>query len=67
MRSIIINMNFEQNMNRIEEIISSLTQGEIDLDNSVELYQEGLSILNNCKKQLDEAQQKISSSGSNDE
>ncbi len=60
-------MNFEQNMNRIEEIISSLSQGEIDLDNSVELYQEGLSILNNCKKQLDEAQQKISSSGINNE
>ena len=60
-------MSFEQSILRIDEIIAQLSGGEISLEKSVQLYQEGLNIVSECKKSLDEAELKVSIAGVKDE
>lgn len=52
-------MNFERNIERLDEIINTLEAGEISLDEAVRLYEDGGGIIAECKKALDEAQTKI--------
>jgi len=49
-------MNFEQSVKRIDEIIKKLDSGDTPLEESIELYKEGVSLLGGCRKQLDEAE-----------
>jgi exodeoxyribonuclease VII small subunit len=60
-------MSFEQSILRLDEIIKQLSEGEVPLEKSVQLYQEGLTIVGECRKNLDEAQMKVSVAGMNDE
>lgn len=50
---------FENNMEKLSKIVSELEKGEIPLEKAVELYGEGLKLSAECKKQLAEAQLKI--------
>ncbi len=49
-------MNFEQSMKRLEEIIGSLEDNEISLEDSISAFNEGTQLLAGCRKQLNEAQ-----------
>lgn len=49
-------MNFEQSLKKIEEIIRKLESSETPLEESIELYKEGASLLGSCRRQLDEAE-----------
>lgn len=49
-------MTFESSMKKVEEIISKLESNEISLEDSIQIYNEGLNLIGNCKKQLDEAE-----------
>lgn len=50
---------FEDNMSRLGRIVSELEKGDIPLERAVELYGEGVKLSSACKKQLDQAQIKI--------
>ena len=50
---------FEENMTRLEEIVSILERGESTLDESLALFEEGTKLAAACSKQLDQAEQKI--------
>ena len=50
---------FEENMARLGKIVAELEKGDIPLEKAVELYGEGVSLSAKCRKQLDEAQIKI--------
>jgi len=50
---------FEQALRRLEEIVSSLEGGEADLDQALKLFEEGISLVRLCDKQLKEAEQKL--------
>jgi exodeoxyribonuclease VII small subunit len=63
----IIKMSFEESVSRLDEIIEQLSGGEIPLEKSVQLYQEGLTIVSECRKNLDEAQLKVSAVGAKNE
>ncbi len=52
-------VSFEDNLKRLGEIVSELEKGELPLEKSVELYSEGVKLSAACRKQLDEAQIKI--------
>lgn len=52
-------ITFEENMNRLGKIVAELEKGDIPLDKAVELYGEGVKLSAECKKQLSEAQLKI--------
>ncbi len=51
--------NFEQAMKRLEEISQILERGEISLEESIKLYQEGTKLIEFCQNKLDEAQKII--------
>lgn len=54
-----MNGKFEDNMKKIEEIVERLESGNCGLDESIELYAEGLKLSAECKRQLEDARQKI--------
>ena len=52
-------MNFEQSLKRLDEIVKSLEKGDVSLSDSMSLFEEGTSLIKNCGKLLDEAEQKV--------
>ena len=53
------NMSFETAMTRLEQIVRQLEDGKVSLDDSLKLYEEGISLVRLCSGRLDEAEQKI--------
>ena len=52
-------ITFEQSLKRIEEIVSSLENGELELEQSMALFKEGTGLISKCTARLNEAQQKV--------
>ena len=52
-------MTFEKALARLAEINGKLESDEISLDESVELFKEGLELSKFCQKKLDEAKLEI--------
>ncbi len=50
---------FEQSMEELEKIVSTLEEGECSLDDAVKLFEKGVKISNECNAALDKAEQKI--------
>lgn len=50
---------FEDGLERINEISRILSDGEVSLDESVELYKEASELAIACQKMLDEAELRI--------
>lgn len=51
---------FEESMNRLEEIVSLLESNEQSLDDTVKLFEEGLSLVRNCDESLRNFEEKVS-------
>ena len=43
---------FKQSMSRLEEIIAALEKNEIELEDAIALFEEGLQLVNSCDSQL---------------
>lgn len=52
-------VNFESALERLEEITGQLESGEASLEQSIELYTEGLQLAKDCHQKLDAAEKKI--------
>lgn len=52
-------MTFEQAIGRMEDIISRLSDGNLEIDESVSLYEEGVKLAAFCDEKIKEAQRKI--------
>ena len=52
-------LTFEQQITRLEEIVSALEQGEVQLADSLALFEEGTKLIAACTKQLDQAEQQV--------
>ena len=52
-------MTFEDSITKLEQIISSLEKGDISLEESMTLFEEGVKISKKCMTILDNANQKI--------
>ncbi len=50
---------FEAAMKRLEEIVRTMERGELPLEESLKLFEEGTALVRTCAKQLDEAEMKI--------
>ena len=50
---------FEQRIARLEEIVSALEEGDVQLADSLALFEEGTKLIAECGKQLDQAEQKV--------
>ena len=63
------NLTFESATARLEEIVKLLERGNSSLDESLKLYEEGISLVRFCNESLDNAERKIKilvSDGSSD-
>lgn len=43
---------FKQSMSRLEEIIAALEKNDIELEDAIALFEEGLQLVNSCDSQL---------------
>lgn len=53
------NQSFEQNMERLEQIVRAMERGDVPLDESLKLFQEGTALVQSCGKILEDAELKI--------
>ena len=53
------NANFEINMQRLEQIVRALERGDVPLEESLRLFQEGTALVRDCGKLLDDAQLQV--------
>ena len=53
------NASFETNMQRLEQIVRMLERGDVPLEDSMKLFQEGTELVRGCGKLLDEAQLQV--------
>ena len=52
-------LSFDQSLSRLEEIVRHLEKGDLPLNDSLALYEEGTGLIAACSKMLDEAEQKV--------
>ncbi|MBU4486030.1 MAG: exodeoxyribonuclease VII small subunit [Candidatus Delongbacteria bacterium] len=52
-------MKYEDAVKKLTEIMEKLESGEIALDKTFEMYEEGKKLIEFCRKQLTEAEGKI--------
>ena len=52
-------MSFEKKIDRLEEIVKKMEDGEITLDDSLRFFEEGVKLARECQGQLQEAEQKV--------
>lgn len=50
---------FEEQMEELENIVSELEKGELNLDESVAKFEEGMKLSKDCNKMLEQAEKKI--------
>lgn len=53
------NASFETNMQRLEQIVRALERGDVPLEESLKLFQEGTALVRDCGKLLDDAQLQV--------
>ena len=51
--------NFEESMKKLEGIVTELENGNLNLDESVKKFEEGMKIAKQCNTILEEAEKKI--------
>ena len=51
--------SFEETVQELEQIIARLEQGELNLDESLALYEHGIALTRQCSQQLESAQLKL--------
>ena len=50
---------FEECIQRLENIVRELEQGEVPLERSLQLFEEGMQLSSSCRKELDDAEGKV--------
>jgi exodeoxyribonuclease VII small subunit len=51
--------NFEESMKKLESIVNELENGNLNLDESVEKFEEGMKIAKQCNTILEDSEKKI--------
>jgi len=50
---------FEDAMKRLEEIVRSLEEGNVPLEDALRVFEEGMGLVKFCSNKLEEAQRKV--------
>lgn len=51
--------NFEVSMKRLEQIVEELDSGNLSLDESLKIFEEGVELSRYCSEKLNQAEKKI--------
>ena len=52
-------INFEESMENLEEIVAELEKGDLNLDDSIKKFEQGMKISKECNEYLENAEKKI--------
>ncbi len=52
-------IKFEKALSRLETIVTELEAGELSLDESLRIFEEGVKLSKSCLKMLDDAERKV--------
>lgn len=52
-------LSFEQGCAKLEAIVKQLEDGELSLEQSLELFEQGVHLSRKCRKQLEEAETRV--------
>ena len=50
---------FEEDMQRLEQIVRAMERGDVPLEESLKLFQEGTALVQSCQKRLDDAKLQV--------
>ena len=53
------NKSFESNMQRLEQIVRAMERGDVALEESLKLFQEGTDLVRACNELLENAQLQV--------
>ena len=56
-------INFEESLKSLEEVVSRLEKGDCTLQESISLFEKGMTNVKDCEKALKEAEIKITTLG----
>jgi len=52
-------MSFENKMKRLEEIVTQIERSDVELEDSIKLFEEGVELSKDCQGLLDNAEKKV--------
>ncbi|MGZ3692550.1 MAG: exodeoxyribonuclease VII small subunit [Pseudobdellovibrio sp.] len=52
-------MDFEKKLSRLEEIVQKMEKGDLGLEDSLKLFEEGVKLSRECQTQLDKAEAQV--------
>ena len=58
-RSEMAKQSFETALKKLEEVVGKLESGEVSLDQSLKLFEQGITLVRQCSKRLDEVESKV--------
>ena len=50
---------FEENLAQLEELVRKLEAGNLDLDESLKIYEDAIELREKCRKFLEESERKV--------
>lgn len=53
------NMTFEASMQRLEQIVRAMERGDVALEESLKLFQEGTALVKSCNELLNQAELEV--------
>jgi exodeoxyribonuclease VII small subunit len=51
--------NFEEHLTQLEKVVEQLERGDLSLDESVRLFEDGMKLSTACKKELEQAEGRV--------
>lgn len=52
-------MGFEESLKELEKLVDELEKGDLDLDKSLEIYEQAVVLRDRCRKFLDESERRV--------
>ncbi len=52
-------MDFEKKLGRLEEIVNKMEKGDLALEESLKLFEEGVKLSRECHQKLNDAESKV--------
>ncbi|MEE9396489.1 MAG: exodeoxyribonuclease VII small subunit [Methylococcales bacterium] len=52
-------LNFEKSLGELEQLVESMEQGDLSLEESLKSFEKGIQLTRSCQKALQEAEQKV--------
>jgi exodeoxyribonuclease VII small subunit len=53
------NLKFEESMVKLEKIVEQMETGDLELEKSLELFEEGIRLVRLCSSKLEETKKKV--------